>query len=79
MDRKTMPVLDVPLKKINKLLGKTLTLDELEEYCLHLGADIDDKRDDGVKVEYNPNRPDFCSLAGFARAIKGIIGSPTFV
>lgn len=72
-----MPVLDVPLKKINKLLGKTLTLKELEEYCLHLGADIDDEREDGVKVEYNPNRPDYCSLAGFARAIKGIIGNET--
>ncbi len=69
-----MPVLDVPLKKINKLIGKNLTLKQLEEYCLHLGADIDDKREDGVKVEYNPNRPDFCSLAGFARAIKGITG-----
>ncbi len=67
-----MPVIDIPLKRINKLLGKELTLEELEEYSLQLGADIDDKREDGIKVEYNPNRPDFCSIAGFARAIKGI-------
>ncbi len=68
-----MPVIDLPLQKINKLLGKELTLKELEEYCLQLGADIDDEREDGVKVEYNPNRPDFCSIPGFARAVKGIM------
>ncbi|NHJ04255.1 MAG: phenylalanine--tRNA ligase subunit beta [Candidatus Heimdallarchaeota archaeon] len=72
-----MPVIDLPLKKINKLLGRNLTLEELEEYSLQLGADIDDKREDGIKVEYNPNRPDFCSIPGFARALKGIIGIET--
>ena len=72
-----MPVIDLPLKKVNKVLGKNLTLEELEEYSLQLGADIDDKREDGVKVEYNPNRPDFCSIPGFARALKGIIGIET--
>ena len=72
-----MPVIDLPLKKVNKILGKNLTLEELEEYSLQLGADIDDKREDGVKVEYNPNRPDFCSIPGFARALKGIIGIET--
>ncbi|NHK32857.1 MAG: phenylalanine--tRNA ligase subunit beta [Asgard group archaeon] len=72
-----MPVIDLPLKKVNKILGKSLTLDELEEYSLQLGADIDDKREDGIKVEYNPNRPDFGSIAGFVRALKGIIGIET--
>ncbi|NHJ47251.1 MAG: phenylalanine--tRNA ligase subunit beta [Asgard group archaeon] len=67
-----MPVIDLPLKKVNRLLDKDLTLEELEEYCLQLGADIDDKKDDMIKVEYNPNRPDFCSIAGFTRAVKGI-------
>ena len=77
-----MPVIDIPLKRINKLINKDLTLDELEEYSLQLGADIDDKREDGIKVEYNPNRPDYCSIAGFARAVKGIadfeIGLPKY-
>ncbi|MHA1213008.1 MAG: phenylalanine--tRNA ligase subunit beta, partial [Candidatus Heimdallarchaeota archaeon] len=77
-----MPVIDIPLKKINKLLGKPLTLDELEEYCLQIGADIDDKKDDVIKVEYNPNRPDFGSIPGFARALKGVsgleLGLPTY-
>ncbi len=72
-----MPVIDLPLKKVNKILGKSLTLEELEEYSLQLGADIDDKREDGIKVEYNPNRPDFGSIAGFSRALKGIIGIET--
>ncbi|HUT81114.1 MAG TPA: phenylalanine--tRNA ligase subunit beta [Candidatus Bathyarchaeia archaeon] len=70
-----MPVIDLPLKRINKFLKQKITLQTLEEYSLQLGADIDDKRDDGIKVEYNPNRPDFCSVAGFARALKGIMGT----
>ncbi|MHA1220407.1 MAG: phenylalanine--tRNA ligase subunit beta [Candidatus Heimdallarchaeota archaeon] len=82
MSRTAMPVIDIPLKKINKLLGKPLTLDELEEYCLQIGADIDDKKDDVIKVEYNPNRPDFGSIPGFARALKGVsgleLGLPTY-
>ena len=69
-----MPVIDLPLKKVNKILGKELTLEELEEYCLQLGADIDDKKEDSIKVEYNPNRPDFGSIAGLVRALKGIAG-----
>ncbi|MFW9921697.1 MAG: phenylalanine--tRNA ligase subunit beta [Candidatus Thorarchaeota archaeon] len=69
-----MPVITLPLKKVNKILGKDLTLEELEEYSLQLGADIDDKGKDEIKIEYNPNRPDFCSIPGFARALKGIIG-----
>ncbi|NHJ86028.1 MAG: phenylalanine--tRNA ligase subunit beta [Asgard group archaeon] len=77
-----MPVIELPLEKVNKLIGKKLSLKELEEYCLQLGADIDDMRDDGIKVEYNPNRPDFCSVPGFVRALKGImeleIGLPKY-
>ena len=72
-----MPVIDLPLKRINKLLDKKISLDELEEYSLQLGADIDDKSDDRIKVEYNPNRPDFCSVPGFIRALKGIAGFET--
>ncbi|MBD3192249.1 MAG: phenylalanine--tRNA ligase subunit beta [Candidatus Heimdallarchaeota archaeon] len=69
-----MPVIDISLQKMNHLLGQDLSLDELEEYFLQLGADIEDKKEDTIKVEYNPNRPDYCSLPGFARALKGIIG-----
>lgn len=72
-----MPVIDIPLAKINKLFGKDLTVDEVEEYSLQLGTKIDDKREDSIKIEYDPNRPDFCSIPGFARALKGIIGIET--
>jgi len=72
-----MPVIDIPLAKLNKLLGKDLTVDEIEEYSLQLGTKIDDKREDSIKIEYDPNRPDFCSIPGFARALKGIIGLET--
>ncbi|MHA1155591.1 MAG: phenylalanine--tRNA ligase subunit beta, partial [Candidatus Heimdallarchaeota archaeon] len=72
-----MPVIDIPLAKLNKLLGKELTVDEIEEYSLQMGTKIDEKREDSIKIEYDPNRPDFCSIPGFARSLKGIIGLET--
>ncbi|MEA2071395.1 MAG: phenylalanine--tRNA ligase beta subunit-related protein, partial [Asgard group archaeon] len=72
-----MPVIDLPLNRINKLLEKSVTLDELEEYCLQLGLDVEDKNDEKIKVEYNPNRPDFSSIAGITRALNGLLGLET--
>jgi phenylalanyl-tRNA synthetase beta chain len=43
------------------------------EWLPRLGLDIEEIGPDYVKVEYNPNRPDFSSYAGIARAIQGII------
>jgi phenylalanyl-tRNA synthetase beta chain len=38
-----------------------------------LGLDIEDIGPDYVKVEFNPNRIDFCSHAGIARTFKGLM------
>ena len=38
-----------------------------------LGLDIEEVGPDYVKVEFNPNRVDFCSHAGIARAFKGLM------
>lgn len=69
-----MPVIDLPLERVNSLLKKELTIDELEEYSLQLGADVEEKNAESIKIEYNPNRPDYCSVPGFSRSLKGIIG-----
>jgi len=36
--------------------------------------DIEEKAEDYIKVEYNPNRPDFSTDYGIARALKGLLG-----
>ena len=42
-----------------------------------LGFDIEEIGSDYVKVEFNPNRVDFCSYAGVARAFRGLMGWET--
>lgn len=39
-----------------------------------LGFDIEEVIEESVKVEFNPNRIDFCSHVGVARAYKGLRG-----
>jgi phenylalanyl-tRNA synthetase beta chain len=40
-----------------------------------LGLDIESVDADSVRIEYNPNRPDFSTDYGIARALKGLVGS----
>jgi phenylalanyl-tRNA synthetase beta chain len=48
----------------------------------YIGLDIEEQGKDYVKIEYNPNRPDFSTDYGIARALKGIfnieVGLPKF-
>jgi phenylalanyl-tRNA synthetase beta chain len=39
-----------------------------------LGTDTEEVGQDYVKIEYNPNRVDFCSYSGVARAFQGLMG-----
>lgn len=43
----------------------------------YLGLDIEGVDQDSVRVEYNPNRPDFSTDVGIARALRGLLGSQT--
>ncbi|MEM2588874.1 MAG: phenylalanine--tRNA ligase subunit beta, partial [Candidatus Bathyarchaeia archaeon] len=54
-------------------LGKPLTVEELAKWLPWLGFDLEEVGEDYVKAEYNPNRIDFCSYAGVARALKGFL------
>jgi len=42
-----------------------------------LGTDTEEIGSDYVKIEYNPNRVDFCSYSGVARAYRGLMGWET--
>src|SRR5207245_8408371 len=43
----------------------------------YLGLDIEGLDEESVRVEYNPNRPDFSTDVGIARALRGIMGMET--
>ncbi|MEM2995404.1 MAG: phenylalanine--tRNA ligase subunit beta [Candidatus Bathyarchaeia archaeon] len=68
-----MPVITLYEKRFSKFLGKEITVKELVKQLPWIGFDIEEIGEDYVKVEYNPNRIDFCSYAGVARALKGFM------
>ncbi|MHA1238438.1 MAG: phenylalanine--tRNA ligase subunit beta [Candidatus Odinarchaeia archaeon] len=68
-----MPVITINCSEINRLLSKEISVDELKVNLIRLGLDIEDSGADWVKAEYNPNRPDYCSVEGVARSLKGIL------
>lgn len=58
---------------MSELLRKKISSDELEKIVPWLGVDIEEKTENYVKIEYNPNRPDFSSQEGIARALRGLM------
>jgi phenylalanyl-tRNA synthetase beta chain len=68
-----MPVITLYTERFSKFIGRTLTVEELANQLPWIGFDIEEKGVDYVKAEYNPNRIDFCSYAGVARALKGFM------
>lgn len=77
-----MPAIELSLTRLGRLLGRTCKVEDLELDLQWIGLDLDDVQEDTIKVEYNPNRPDFSSPEGIARALKGYYdietGLPTF-
>lgn len=72
-----MPVITFYAERFSGFVGRPLSVDDLAKWLPWIGFDIEEKGEDYVKVEYNPNRIDFCSCAGVARALKGFMGWET--
>ena len=77
-----MPVITLYTERFSRFAGKPISVEDLAKWLPWIGFDIEEKGEDYVKVEYNPNRIDFCSYAGVARALKGFmeweIGLPKY-
>jgi phenylalanyl-tRNA synthetase beta chain len=76
-----MPVINIFKPRIrnafpNKKIG------EIIEKLPFLGLDIEGIDKEKIRVEYNPNRPDFSSDTGIFRSLKGLlnetVGLPLF-
>ncbi len=72
-----MPVITLYAERFSRFVGKPVSVEDLAKWLPWIGFDIEEKGTDYVKVEYNPNRIDFCSYAGVARALKGFMGWET--
>ncbi|MFX1392077.1 MAG: phenylalanine--tRNA ligase subunit beta [Promethearchaeota archaeon] len=79
-----MPTLDLKIGRLERLVGRKLDFKELEYDLQWISLDLEDvdEEEQTIKVEYNPNRPDFSSPEGIARALKGYyeveLGVPTY-
>ncbi len=67
-----MPVLKIFFRRFERLTG--LSKDKILDRLPYLGLDIEGTEEDSVRVEYNPNRPDFSTDYGIARAMRGLVG-----
>ncbi|MCK4313775.1 phenylalanine--tRNA ligase subunit beta, partial [Candidatus Bathyarchaeota archaeon] len=54
-----------------------MTVEEMAKWLPWIGSDIEEIGTDYVKIEFNPNRIDFSSYAGVARAYQGLMGWKT--
>lgn len=72
-----MPVITFTYQNLEELLGTALDREELLELLPMMGSDVEDYDDEMVKVEFFPNRPDFLSVEGVARVLRGFLGLET--
>lgn len=68
-----MPVLKIYFSRFARMTG--LSQERILDRLPFLGLDIEGVDAESVRVEYNPNRADFSSDYGIARALKGLVGS----
>ncbi len=69
-----MPTVTLNKKVFEKLVGKSLTIEELKEKIPMLGTDLESVDEKEIHVEIFPNRPDQLSEQGLARAFSSFIG-----
>ena len=69
-----MPVVELELPRLQKLVGKT-NRKKIMETLPFLGLDIESQENDNVRVEYSPNRPDYSTDLGIALGLQGLLGT----
>ena len=67
-----MPVVRIDIRRFTRMVGadRERILDRLP----YVGLDIESVDRNSVRVEYSPNRPDFGTDFGIARALRGLLG-----
>lgn len=68
-----MPVIEVYPERLSRFLGIDVGLKQLLEDLPWLATDIEEVGENFVKIEFNPNRPDFSSHTGISRAYAGFL------
>ncbi len=69
-----MPTITCSIKEILELLGKKLSLAELEQSLAMMGVPVEKIDGDEIVLEVFPNRPDFLSVEGIVRGLRSFLG-----
>jgi len=72
-----MPVITLQKERFSSFVGRQLMVEEMTKWLPWLGFDIEEIGPEYVKVEFNPNRIDYCSYAGIARSFRGLMEMET--
>src|ERR687888_1623907 len=76
-----MPVVNFHISRLNKFLPD-VEFNKILEILPYIGLDIEGIDSEVLRVEYNPNRPDFAADYGIVRALRGLLeietGLPRF-
>ncbi|HKT21202.1 MAG TPA: phenylalanine--tRNA ligase subunit beta [Nitrososphaerales archaeon] len=67
-----MPVVRIYTSRFSKMVGEDRR--KVIARLPYVGLDIESVEKDSVRVEYSPNRPDFGTDFGIARALRGLMG-----
>src|SRR3989344_8728104 len=69
-----MAVVEFSLQELEKLVGKTLTKNDIENIIPMIGCPLEKQEGNKLFYEIFPNRPDLLSVEGFARAMRYFLG-----
>lgn len=69
-----MPVINFSYEYFNRVLGREIAKEDLIDLLPMIGSDIENYDDENIKVEFFPNRPDYFSVEGITRTVKGFLG-----
>ena len=80
-ERAKMPVVNLAIKRLKEFVPGA-KVDKVLDLLPFIALDIEGIDNNVIKVEYNPNRPDFSSDYGIGRALRGLLeietGMPKF-
>ena len=69
-----MPVVQLYLNRLQKLIGKKSNKNKILEKIPFLGLDIEEQTNEFIRVEYSPNRPDYATDFGIVLGLEGLFG-----
>ena len=69
-----MPVVELNLNRIKKLVSGSTTKKKIIDVLPFLGLDIESQNGDEIRIEYSPNRHDYSTEFGIALGLQGLLG-----